>query len=217
MRLVLVVAGLCVGVFLGIALLLVNPMLLLQPAPISLSGAVHTLAWEAGEGFRGFELTPRGLLGAGDRRQPPRQFAEPGIRYARAEVVRLAADEELPPALGVRLSAISDHDSLLQARLGVVTQWNLVWPQRGTVLLAGSENFWRPLRDGLWSAVRGRGFRPGAVRYILPPFPAPGGNAFGAGTGEFAAARMAFREELSPLEDRAGAFSGQRRLQLALD
>ncbi len=217
MRSVLIVAGLCIGVLLGIALLLMNPITLAQPAPIGLSGAVHTLGWESDDGFRGFELTPLGLIGAGDRHEPPRQFPEPGIRHARAEVVLLPADDELPAALGVRLSAISGNNSLLQARLGIATQWNIVWPERGTALLAGSENFWRPLRDGLWSALRGRGFRPGAVRYVLPPLPAPAGNAFAAGTGEFATARGVFREELSPLDDQPGDLTGRRQLQLVLE
>jgi hypothetical protein len=157
------------------------------------------------------------LLGAENVRQPGRDFPEPGIRYARAEAVLLPADGDLPPALGVRLSAIAGTNSLLKARLGVVTQWNIIWPGRGTALLAGSENFWRPLRDGLWSAVRGRGFEPGRPAYLLPPAPGLEAPALAAGSGAFAAARGAFREEFSPVADRPGDFTGRRQLQLALE
>ncbi len=217
MKFLIAVAGLLIGAFLGMGALMLNPLTLMQPRPVGLSGAVHTLGWESGDGFRGFGLTPRGLLGAGSDRQPPTDFAEPGIRYARAEVVLLPADGDLPPALGVRLSAIARNNSLWQARLGVVTQWNIVWPGKGTVLLAGSENYWRPLRDGLWSAVRGRGFQPGQPRYLLAPMPDLRPPAIEAGSGVFAAARGAFREEFSPLAGRPGDLTGRRQLQLVLE
>ena len=110
-----------------------------------------------------------------------------------------------------------DPSSLLRARLGVTTAWNIVWPGKGTVLLAGSENFWTPLRDGLWSAVRGRGFQPARARYPLPPVPGLGPPVLVGGSGEFTGAHGAFREEFMPERERPGDLTGSRRLQLAIE
>ena len=144
-------------------------------------------------------------------------FQEPAIRYARAEIVALSGDAGSPPALGVRLSAIARPNSLLRARLGLVTAWDVAWPEKGTVLLAGSENFWMPLRDGLWSGVRGRGFQPGGARYLLPPIPGLGSPTLVGGSGEFAGAHGAFREEFSPVPARPGDLVGLRQIQLAIE
>lgn len=217
MKTLVAMAGLLVGALLGTALLMVNPIALMQPRPVALAGAVHTLGWSGSDGFLGFELTPRGLLGASGGRAPAREFTEPGIRHARVEAVLLPGDGTLPPALGLRLSALSEANSLLKASLGISAHWNIVWPGRGSVLLSGSENYWAPLRDGLWSAVRGRGFQPGAVRYLLPPMPGADAPAVVAGTGAFAASRGAFREELAPVAGNGGDFAGSRQLQLVLE
>jgi hypothetical protein len=217
MKTLVAMAGLLVGAPLGVALLMLNPVALMQPRPVALAGAVHTLGWSGGDGFRGFELTPRGLLGASGGRGPAREFAEPGIRHARVEAVLLPGDGSLPPALGLRLSAVAGDNSLLKASLGVAAHWNIVWPGRGSILLAGSENYWAPLRDGLWSAVRGRGFQPAAVRYLLPPMPGAEAPALVAGTGAFAGVRGAFREELAPVAGQGADFAGSRQLQLVLE
>lgn len=211
-RALVIVAGLIIGAILGVAVLMLNPITLAQGTPPGLSGAIRTFSWEAGR-YRGFPLTPAGLLGGGDG---PR-FKDPGIRYARAEIVALAGESGAPPGLAVRLSAIARQNSLLQARLGTVTAWNIVWPGRGSVLLAGSENFWAPLRDGLWSALRGRGFQPGQARYPLPPVPGLGSPTLVGGTGEFAGARGAFREEFSPVVSRPEDLVGLRQLHLAIE
>jgi hypothetical protein len=208
---------LLIGAFLGAALLMLNPIILTQGKPAGLSGAVRSLEWRSDGAFRGFQLTPSGLLGVGKDRDPARGFTEPGVHYARMEIVTLSGESGSQPALGVRLSAMARANSLLKARLGVVTAWNIIWPERGTVLLSGSENFWTPLRDGLWSAVRGRGFHPGEVRYPLPPIPGLGPPVLVGGSGQFAGARGAFREEFMPVAERQGDLAGQREIQLAIE
>jgi len=212
-RTVVALAGLLIGALLGGAVVLLNPITLMQGKPNGLTGAIRTYAWAAGAGHRGFELTPSGLLGGRDDAAPV--FDDPGIRYARAEVVVLEGEPGTPPALGVRLSAVARGNALLKARLGVVTAWNIVVPERGTLQLAGSENFWAPLRDGLWSAVRGRGFIPGAPRYPLPPMPGLGTPTLLNGTGAFVGLQGGFREEFVPLPRRPAEFTGERRLHLA--
>jgi hypothetical protein len=217
MKTLIAVAGLLIGAFLGGALLMLNPIALTQGTPAGLSGAVQTLGWEAGEDFRGFELTPRGLLGAGSATDADIEFQDPGIRHARAEIVLLTGEAGAPPALGIRLSAVARRNSLLQARLGIVTAWNIAWPGKGSLLLAGSENFWGPLRAGLWSAVRGRGFQPEPVRYPLPPVPGLGPPVLIGGSGEFAGVSGGFREEFSPAPTRPGEFTGLRRFNIAIE
>lgn len=122
-----------------------------------------------------------------------------------------------PSVLGIRLSAIARENSLLQARLGVVTAWNVVWPGQGSILLAGSENFLAPLRDGLWSAVRGRGFQPRQAQYPLPPIYGLGRPSLVGGTGEFSGATGGFREEMEAMRERPGDLTGLRELQIAVE
>lgn len=217
MKALIVIAGLVIGVFLGLALLMLNPITLAQGAAPGLSGAIRTVSWQSGGGYQGFALTPGGLVGAGTRGKDGSPFQDPGIRYARAEVVSLTGEAGSQPALAVRLSAIARPNSLLQARLGVTTAWNIVWPGKGSVLLAGSENFWAPVRDGLWSALRGRGFQPGRARYPLPPVPGLAAPAMISGTGEFAGTHVGFREEFSPIAESPGDLVGLRQLQLAIE
>jgi hypothetical protein len=217
MRVVTIIAGLGVGVLLGVGLLSLNPIVWFHPPPVGLSGAVRTLGWESGGRFAGFPLTPGGLLGLSVPSDAGRVATERGVRLARAEAVLLTGDAELPAALGVRLSALAEENSLLRARFGIVTQWNIVWPGMGSVLLSGSENLWPPLRDGLWSALRGRGLRPTAVRYALSPLPGREAAGFALGTGAFAEAAGAFREEFSPVDGSAGDFTGRRQLQFTLE
>lgn len=215
-KLVVATVGLLIGIFLGAALLMLNPVILTQPGPVGLEGAVRSLEWGSGDGFRGFELTPSGLLGL-DAGRDSRAFAEPGIRFARVEVVGLSGEGGSLAALGVRLSWIARPNSLLQARLGVATAWNIVWPEKGTMFLAGSENFWSPLRDGLWSAVRGRGFQPRPKGYVLPPVPGMGSSKLMGGSGEFAGAHGAFRERFTPIRERPGDLVGRREIQFAVE
>ena len=217
MRAIVAALGLLIGVLLGVALLLLNPLSFSQGTPAGLSGAVRVLGWESGGGFRGFELTPGGLLGWESAVGRAAAFGDPGLRHARVEIAALTEDAGGAQVLGVRLSAIGPQDALLQARLGVVTAWNLVWPGQGTVLLAGSENLWAPLRDGLWSAVRGRGFAPGDKRYALPPLPGSGAPLLVAGTGPFAGVRGGFREDFTPVAARPGDLTGARQLNLATE
>jgi hypothetical protein len=213
-RVFVAAAGLLIGAFLGGALLMLNPVTFLQREPGPLPEPVQTLGWQAGGGHSGMPLTPGGLLGDVPGDGPG--FEDPGIRHARIEVVPLTDETGAPVALGVRLAALSRVNALTAGRLGLVTAWNVVWPGRGTLALAGSENFWQPLRDALWSAVRGRGMRPGRPRYLLPALPG-GAPLVVGGTGEFAGASGTFREEFAPAEARPDEFTGLRQLQLSLE
>lgn len=214
-RAFVIIAGLAVGIVLGFGILLLNPIMLMQSKPTGLAGAVHTFSWEGGGEARGFRLTPAGLLGLAD--DAPSAFSERGLRLARAEVVSIPGESGATHGLGVRLSAMAPTNSLLQARLGIVTAWSIVWPGTGSVILAGSENFWAPVRDGLWSALRGRGFQPGRARYPLPPMPGLGVPTLIAGSGAYAGMNGAFREELSPVSDAPGDLIGLRQLHLAVE
>ncbi len=210
-------AGLLIGAFLGGALLMLNPIALIQGAPAGLAGPIRTYDWEAGGEFRGLSLTPLGLLGDRGDKDDAIALHDPGIEYARAEIVMLTGKSGSPPALGVKISATARANSLLQARLGTTTAWNIAWPDRGTLLLAGSENYWEPLRHGLWSAVRGRGFRLQQASYRLPPVAGLGLPVIVGGSGEFVGVSGAFREEFSSADAAPGEFTGRRQLALAIE
>jgi len=212
----IVVLGLLTGLLLGLALLLLNPITVLQGKPAPLTGAVRTFSW-AGADYRGLDMTPAGLLGAARISPGLRDFRDPASRYARAEIINLATEGEETPLLAVRLSALARPNSLLRARLGVVTAWNIVWSGERSVMAAGSENFWLPLRDGLWSALRGRGFHPGRPLYPLPAVPGLGVPRLIGGAGEFAGRSGGFREEFSAGEEPGTDLIGIRQLHLALE
>jgi hypothetical protein len=205
--------GVLIGMVLGLALLLLNPVSLLRDAPDSLPDPVRTLVWDGTRGFAGFPLGPGGFLGrASDGGDDA--FEEAGIHHVRAGIVALADDAGIPRALGVRLAAIASRNSLLQAQLGTVTGWNILWPGEGSVLLAGSEDYWPPLRDGMWYAARGRGFQL-RESYLLRPLPGTRPPTLISGSGPFAAASGAYRERFFPVAERPGDFSGKRQLEFS--
>lgn len=216
MQKVIIVTGVLLGMLLGAAVLLFNPVALMRPALADLASPGRVLSSSGGTSSAGFALSPRGLLGMDSGPAPAAAFNDPAIRHARADVLVLTGADGAVQSLGVRLSALGRSNSLLQARLGVVTGWNVVWPGEGSLLLSGSENLWPPWRDGLWSAVRGRGFRP-QDSYLLQPLPDSGPPFVVAGTGTLAGAAGVFRERLFPADKRPGDFYGRREMQVALD
>ena len=109
MRAIVAALGLLIGVLLGVALLLLNPLSFSQGTPAGLSGAVRVLGWESGGGFRGFELTPGGLLGWESAAGRAAAFGDPGLRHARVEIVALTEDAGGAQVLGQSLSQQS-HD-----------------------------------------------------------------------------------------------------------
>lgn len=213
-RLGIGILGWLCGIALGIALLALNPVALTQPLPTRIAGSNDVLRWTPAVS-RGFALTPRSLIGMNDAGSRA-GFVDPGIAYARAEIAALSGPGPgAVPLLAVRLSALSRDNSLLRAQLGVVTHTHIVWPQQGSLFLTGSENLWRPLRDGLWSALRGQGFNPAGGPYPLPPM--PGSHAvpvvIGA-TGSYTAARGTYLETLTPMSEFAGDLAVLREIAL---
>lgn len=215
MKALVVLAGLLIGVLGGTATVLLNPITWSQGRPAALAGAVRSFGWE-GDVYRGFDMTPSGLLGL-DRFDPGESaLKDPAIRYARAEIVTMSAVDGGAPLLAVRLSAIARSNSLLRGRLGIVSNWNILWPGEDSLLAAGSENFWVPLRDAVWSAVRGHGLHPTALSYPLPSLPGMAPPRLIGGRGAFATVRGGFREEFLP-DPAAGAdLAGSRQLHIAV-
>lgn len=216
MRFAVGIIGLLCGVALGVALLLLNPVTLLQPALPPLAGTVRSLTWENGHAH-GMAMTARALLGTDLGDAATAAFADPGIRYARVEVAALTGEAGTEPALAVRFSAIVRQNSILRARFGMITHTNIIWPGDGSLFLAGSENLWAPIRDRLWLAARGRELPPGA-QYLLPPVPGAtiGQTITGAG-GRYAGASGEYRESLEPQPERPADLSGRRQLRISIE
>jgi len=55
----------------------------------------------------------------------------------------------------------------LRGDVGLISYWNVFWPNRGSVFLVGYENHWPIVRDSIISALRGDGMDPGPQEYIL--------------------------------------------------
>ena len=214
MRRAVVVAGFLCGMLLGLVVLALNPMGMSSSAPVVAAGA-RTLTFNTGQ-FRGFELTPFALLGVSGIAADGAGLSEPAIRYSRIDVAALSADSSSAVALAVRLSSIARENSLWRGRLGVVTDWNVVWPEQGSLFLSGSENFGPVVADCLWSLLRGHGLRPRAPRYDLSPVPGAGtGQSVNGARGAFDGARGSFVESFEPLPDAGDDLGGRRTLHLS--
>jgi hypothetical protein len=214
MRRAVVLIGFLCGVLVALAALMLNPMAWSSSPPASAAKGARTLTYTPAA-FRGFELRPMALLGVAGIDADGAGLADPAIRYARVEVEPLTADSSSAVALAVRLSSLAKQNSLFRARLGVITDWNVVWPDQGSLFLSGSENFWPVVRDCLWSLLRGRGFRPAETRYQLPPVPGGGtGQSVSGVRGSFAGAHGSFSEIFEPLPDSGADLGGRRILHI---
>jgi hypothetical protein len=87
-------------------------------------------------------------------------FSDDAIRNSTAAVVVLRDTAGKPVALATKLSAYAGDSNLLQRRVGMDSYWNIFWPNRGSIFLAGYEDRWPMLSDSLVSQLSGSGLYP---------------------------------------------------------
>jgi hypothetical protein len=211
MKRALVVVGLITGAMLGFVLVALNPLSLVSAPPARGTPALGLTYDPAG--FRGFELTPLALVGVAAVGAGGAGFADPAIRYVSVAVAPVTNDANAAVGLAVRMSSLARQNSLAGARLGLMTNMSVAWPDQGSFFLAGSENLWPIVRDCLWSLLRGRGFKPAQGPYALAPVPGGGtGQAVSGARGTMSGARGSYSETFESTADRDGGLAGKRRL-----
>ncbi len=165
MRVIVAIVGLLAGLFSGVTILLLNPLNVLdRPPPLEAEG-ILTKPFSATI-HRGLDMNVWSMLGLGDDDRDM-VLNDAAIRHARIGVAILPADDTGPAALAVKLSAYSDRNDLLRARLGMSTCWNIIWPGRGSIFLVGQENHWPMLSEAALAALRGDGFLLRSEEYLL--------------------------------------------------
>jgi hypothetical protein len=213
MNRLIIVAGLILGGMLGLAIVTLNPLSLMATPPAPGTPAL-ALSYTPAE-FRGFELTPLALLGIAGIGAGGAGFTDPAIQYVSISIAPVTSDANAAVGLAVRMSSAARRNSIARARLGVMTNMNIAWPDQGSLFLAGSENFWAIARDCLWSFLRGHGFIPAPESYALLQVPGAGtGQAVTGARGALAGAHGAYSESFEPAPGSPNALAGKRRLYI---
>jgi hypothetical protein len=75
------------------------------------------------------------------------QLWEPTIKRTRGLVTTLNDSRGKPVGIGVKFSSDSERSALLDAKILVDSVWHIYLPERGTLFVDQTENFWSYLHD----------------------------------------------------------------------
>ena len=197
MRALAGVLGLVLGIVVGAALVLANPLAWLNRLPPLPPGAAPAKAYRLDD-YRGIGVSVANLLGLG-RRDQKVGLMDPALSHVRIGIVVLPAGQGTPAALAVKVSAVAEDNSLWRAQLGMHDYWNIFWPGDGSVFATGYSNFWGVTRDSFFATATGGDLEPMASEYLLSA-PPPLGDATGVtgAAGRYAGFAGEFREVLYP-------------------
>jgi len=197
MRALVGVLGLVLGILVGACLVLANPLAWIRGLP-PLSAEIAPAKAYRWEEYRGIEAGAAALLGVG-RQDRELALMDPALRHLGIGIVVLPAGEGAPAALAVKMSATAEENSLWRAQLGRDDYWNIFWPGEGSVFASSYSNYWAVMRDGLFSALRGRDQGSVATAYPVSA-PSPVGNTAGVAgaSGRYAGFTGEIREVLYP-------------------
>jgi hypothetical protein len=193
-------AGLILGILLGVGLVLANPLAWFKGLPPLATELAPPKAYRWADS-RGVSLRPADLLGLG-RPRPGVAFVSPALAQVRLGIVVLPAGDGTPAALAVKVSVIAGENSLWRAQLGTHDYWNVFWPGEGSVFAAGYSNYWGAIRDEVFSAVGSPEPNLLADGYpVSAPSPLRNSTGVTGAAGRFAGFTGEIREFLYPSED----------------
>lgn len=72
---------------------------------------------------------------------------EPTVKKTRGFVTTLTDSRGVPVGLGVKISSDSERSALMDAEVLVDSVWHIYLPERGTLFVDQTENFWSYLHD----------------------------------------------------------------------
>ena len=90
---------------------------------------------------------------------PPKvlQLWEPTIRQTSAVVTELVDGRGAPAGFGVKFSSSSERTNLIDGEILVDSVWHIYLPERGSLFIEQSENYWNYIRDIVVPAYRSSG------------------------------------------------------------
>jgi hypothetical protein len=90
---------------------------------------------------------------------PPKvqQLWEPTIRQTSAIVTGLVDGRGEPAGFGVKFSSSSEHTSFIGGEFLVDSVWHIYLPERGSLFIEQTENYWNYVRDIVVPAYRSSG------------------------------------------------------------
>ena len=132
---------------------------------------------------------------------PPKalQLWEPTIRRTTATVNVLADSRGRPAGIGVKFSSHSQESSILNGKALVNSVWHIYLPERGSVFIEQSENYWNYIREIVVPAYRSSGdnWRGRWLNNISDGPGALGTALVAGGSGQFAGIDTVAVEALS--------------------
>jgi hypothetical protein len=201
-------AGLLPGMLAGTAFVLFNPLTTGdRPAPLQ-ANLVPDKSYRMDD-YRGMSPDLASLFRGADR-ATENALATPALANLRIGIVVLPAGDGRPAALAVKISTLSEQNSLWRAQLGTFDYWNIFWPGEGSVFASGYSNYWPLLQDRFLNLL------PGIDGEAAPVYPlsaqSPAGHLAGVNgaAGRYAGFIGEIRESLLM------AASGEPGWQLSL-
>lgn len=194
-RILVVVAGLLLGVLVGVGLVLENPLAWFRGLPPLPADIAPARAYRVDD-FRGIEGGVGDLLGVA-RRKGEVALMDPALPHVRIGIVVLPAGKGMPAALAVKVSAIADENSLWRAELGTNDYWSIFWPGEGSVFANAYSNYWAVARDAFFAGIAGGNRELMAPSYAVTA-PPPLGDPVGVtgASGRYAGFTGEIREVL---------------------
>jgi hypothetical protein len=207
MKKLVALTGFAAGILIALVILLRSPF---SPQLLSLPSNADTLQWQALE-FAGNPFTPAGVLGlpAGSRIVP---VGSPQVALANVSIMLLYDGAGQPVALATRLASRRKGGNLFIGNIGIDTYTNVLWPNRGSILMHGYEDRTPMLRA---SALGKNAMSPDDA-FAVSAVP-PKGVAQGVvgGSGELIGSSGQFSETLWQTLQQPGNYSGTLTIELA--
>lgn len=127
------------------------------------------------------------------------QLWEPTVRRTTASVNLLADSRGRPAGIGVKFSSESEDSSVLDGKALVNSVWHIYLPERGSLFVEQSENYWNYIQEIVVPAYRSSGdnWRGTWLSNITDGPGALGTAAVAGGSGQFAGMDTAAVEALS--------------------
>jgi hypothetical protein len=175
MRWLIGLLGLALGMLAGMAMVLFNPLTTRGQLGSVSGNLVPDKAYRMDD-YRG--MSPDlGSLFRGADRSGERALSAPALAKLRIGIIVLPAGDGRPAALAVKVSTLSEQNSLWRAQLGTLDYWNIFWPGEGSVFASGYSNYW-PLVQDRFLAMFSGGDANAAASHALSALP-PAGHLTG--------------------------------------
>ena len=192
--------GILVGMILLAATVFYNPMLTsnnLSPLAVTDNEIVHLNYSVAAKDA--LLYTNDGESQVAPNPTKVQQLWEPTVRRTTATVNMLADSRGRPAGIGIKFSSHSKESSALNGKALVNSVWHIYLPDRGSLFIEQSENYWKYIQDIVVPAYRssGNNWRGAWLRNITDGPGALSTASVAGGTGQFAGLDTVAVEALS--------------------